>query len=466
MSVMAVGAWELILLMGMLSGGQGTDLLALVQPEEYFKARGLDMTVAKMAELAGKEPTDGKSQVAQLLALRALAEEPAEVKADKNFAAILRLVEQIAEGKTAQDSLGFSKEYAGRTLARLTGKEAPTIPMPKDSIRGEAFRYFPAAVSLLGAVDFRGGYAPSSKDDPIKALRDLLKKMAPAEVRSKIYDVADDIGNIRMERVAFGFVDAPPNQRGGSFFIRVTGKLDQKRLAAYLKAKQADVSLRNEKIGQENLLFLEAKGNPGLVFLGNTDLLLAAQPGVQGGPEALLAQALATGAGKEKNALDGSLKAALAKLDSKAAGTLLGSLPLEMRQGLGQALKMPMPTSLWTEMKHQARGLGIHLEASLDNADDAKAFKEVLTKGVALGKEMLAKIPPQAQIPASVVEAFSKALDSVQLDAQANQAKVNVVLPSEMSLGLPALMLVGMRTYSELGPVPPPQPQVQPAKKQ
>src|SRR5262249_32852903 len=92
-----------------LSGGASTDVVSWLLPEHYFKAHQIDVTAAKMVELAGKDPADAKTSIAQLLAIRWLGEHPGEVK---KAAAARDLLQQIAQGKKAQDPQGFAREAA------------------------------------------------------------------------------------------------------------------------------------------------------------------------------------------------------------------------------------------------------------------------------------------------------------------------------------------------------------------
>ena len=129
-----IGAMELLLLVLMSSAGQPTDLALVVSPRDYFQTQGVDTTFERMLELAAKDPVDGPTQFAQLLALRALGEDSAFKKA-ANYAAGRQVIEAIAAGKTGQDKLGFAKEYALRTLALLDDAQAPA---PSESASGMA----------------------------------------------------------------------------------------------------------------------------------------------------------------------------------------------------------------------------------------------------------------------------------------------------------------------------------------
>src|SRR5207249_863395 len=102
------------------SGGTGSDLVSFLPTETYFQSRRIPMNVENLEELARTEPKDGKAQILQLMALRALGEKPELL--GKDSAAVRLTIEKIAKGEIARDRLGFSEEYARRTLLALGSK--------------------------------------------------------------------------------------------------------------------------------------------------------------------------------------------------------------------------------------------------------------------------------------------------------------------------------------------------------
>src|SRR5262249_31006008 len=119
MSVSALGLFAFLVVSG---GNFPGDLVTLIDADMYFQARKVDVTAAQMVALAGKDPVDGKTQIAQLLALRWLGDHPNVVKADSKIRALL---EVVAQGKKAQDPQRFARDYAQRALSRVDGKPPP-----------------------------------------------------------------------------------------------------------------------------------------------------------------------------------------------------------------------------------------------------------------------------------------------------------------------------------------------------
>src|SRR5262245_65297475 len=122
--MMAFGPMEILILMAMGGGGQTADLASFLPADVYFQSRRIAISAESMIEIASKKPEDGKAQIAQLLALRALAEQPELMKNAKNSAEILVTLEKMAKGELAKDRLGFAEDYAARTLQAL-GKATP-----------------------------------------------------------------------------------------------------------------------------------------------------------------------------------------------------------------------------------------------------------------------------------------------------------------------------------------------------
>src|ERR1043165_213396 len=117
--MVAMGFAEILILVLVSGGMTNADLVALIPPQHYFEARQIELTIDKMAEFANKEPKDAKTQIMQLTALRSLADESAKLKKAPKYQVHRQMLEQIAQGKQAQDTLGFAKEFAARVLMKL-----------------------------------------------------------------------------------------------------------------------------------------------------------------------------------------------------------------------------------------------------------------------------------------------------------------------------------------------------------
>jgi hypothetical protein len=196
--MMAFGFME-ILVVALLAGGQTTtDLVTLIQPEHYFQARQIEVSLDKMVEVAGTDPVDPKAQIMQLTALRYLISESEDLKKSPKYAAHRQVLDQIAQGKKAQDSLGFAREYAGWVLAKLDGTKVTPAKAPK--LREDAIAWFPGDTTFAAAFDFRHVRKAGVPHDALKEIRRLI----PEREKKEMYEFIEKTGNVRVDRFAFG----------------------------------------------------------------------------------------------------------------------------------------------------------------------------------------------------------------------------------------------------------------------
>src|SRR5262245_31213657 len=235
-------AAPLSLLIVMLFGASGvsTDSVALLDAADYFKSRAIEVKVDKLLDVAGKDPTDGKTQVAQLLAIRWLGEHPDEAKKDRNTRALL---EQIAGGKKAQDPQGFAREYAQRALAQLDGKTHPPQKLPENSLL-DALSWFPERSSYFGAIDVRGAGEKSFDEAAVRKI--VSANMTPI-VREQVFKFVDKIGNVRLDRISFAHSPEPKAEGKAQIYIRISGKGDPQRVASIFKDLLKGAAVKQEK---------------------------------------------------------------------------------------------------------------------------------------------------------------------------------------------------------------------------
>src|SRR5262249_39745776 len=136
----------------LFSGGTSTnDLVSLLDAEEYLRAREVPTSIDSLKAVAGKAPTDGKSQVAQLLAIRLLGELKLGNVDEKQR--IIASLAEIAPGTKAQDSAGLAKPYALRAIKRLGGKATAEGRPAASPALATALAWFPKEVGFVGAYD-------------------------------------------------------------------------------------------------------------------------------------------------------------------------------------------------------------------------------------------------------------------------------------------------------------------------
>jgi hypothetical protein len=444
-----VASGGIFLLLVGLSGGAGmpSDLLSLIDPESYFRSRQVPVTVEKMLELAGKQPTDAKGRVARLLALRMLGEDPAEVKNEK--AAIVKALEPIANGKEGDDAHGFARAYARQTLRRLGVKADSGEPDAAHPKLIDGFTWFPEKVTFVA-----GGVQPRDKtgDRKPNALRDFLKKNMPAQAVEEMYKFAEAVGNVRIDRIAFGFAPDPKQQHQARIFVRITGAADHKALAAYLRKNlPSEATVKDDKGPGGELLALINMGKfaPAMALVGDTDFLLAAHEGPRGpgGEQAnhleVIDQILKVRAGGQANALKGPLADELKKIAPEAAGLLLGEVPLEVRQTLLLAGPVQaVPERIRAEVKRGSKGsLDISFSGTFGNANEAKSFADNMSMLTKQAIEALKKPPPAgADIPPKAFTLMRSTLEGLKMEPKGSAVTGGVHVSGELLELVPVMM--------------------------
>jgi len=282
---MAVSSFGVVsLLVALLSGG-AHDLLDFVSTDAYWKAKGVTVSVEQLvAELKTPDAADVSELVKNLgsgdfakrdAAARAiLARGPAAIPtlekfADdpdpevasrvKTMAQQLRLKSKAAdvrrlmairtlgemkkpEAVAALRALSGSKEmfvadYAARAVARIEGKATPARAVKAEALKSD-LAILPANCAMVGQLSFAGGSETFfSFDEAIKGVpaqpgenrQAMLERMT-----AHVIEVADQIGNVRVESVSFGLADVIGPQDGFAAFV-VRGQYDAPAVLTYLR---------------------------------------------------------------------------------------------------------------------------------------------------------------------------------------------------------------------------------------
>ena len=275
----------LIFLMS-LTGNTANDIVSNLPVQDYFQSRNIDVTIEKMMELAARDPVDAKTSLQQLLALRVLGEDPAKVKKAGNLAQNVKILEEIAAGKKAQDKLGFAKEYAGWALARITDKKMP-LPAAGKKLTESALDWFPEYTALVAAVDMAAGPA---KFGQTKELRELsskfVKQLAPKD-KAIFYGTVEEIGNVRIDRAALGYVPVGITRNDLGFY-RLSGKFDHQRLTQMLLRKLPPKIEKLKGPNNEPITIISSgKQGAAFAFIGDTDVLVGHRIGALGDDDSL-----------------------------------------------------------------------------------------------------------------------------------------------------------------------------------
>jgi hypothetical protein len=449
-----VGAFEEILLAGLiaLGGSPPPDLVSLVDDRDYFKARGVVVSLERMTELAGKGPADGRAPVAQLLALRWLGERPEEVRKSR---AAREVLEQVAAGKKGKDGQGFARDYALRALARLDGKVAPASTLPDSSLRGEALAWFPAEGRIIGGIDFRhpkAGAGPEG-DAPYRSLLAAL----PAQGRKEIYDFADAVGNFRLDRISFAVVPDADDRKTRQY-VRMTGLVSHKHLAAYFRKMGGRTKVEALEGGTGPPLTLIEPGSGGalMALVGDTDILLAGHMGPtlgedRAGLRRIMQEALLARAGKKASAVKGPLAARLASSPAQATALLLADLPERWRADMAHTGGpfRAVPRRLDLSAVRTARGLEVRLRAAAVTAAEARAFADSVAKLTASASDALSRGPLLPRMGAGTVEKVRAALAGVQVQAEGALLRGRAFVSPEVGRALATLLQAAVMPVPE-----------------
>jgi hypothetical protein len=454
------------LLLGLGGSGMPNDLLSLIDPEAYFRARQVPVTVAKMLDLAGKQPAGAKDEVAHLLAIRMLGEDPDQVQKEKED--IVKVLEAITTGKQGEGGHGFARAYARRTLERLGVKVAPSGKEGAEPKLIDALGWFPDKVTFVAAGRQAAGAAAEGKDNP---LRDFLKANVPAREMEEVYKFAEAVGNVRIDTFALGYAPDPKQQRKGRIYLRITGAANHQRLGEFLRKSIGNGAAREEKgpKGEPITLFSPPGAfGPAFALVGDTDFLIAGYEDNQANHAEVIEQILKIRAGTQPDALKGPLAGELKKISAEAIGLVLGDLPQEVRQGLmiGGPFQS-FPDRMQVEIKPGAKGsVDIHFQGKFGNANAAKAFADSVATLRKQGIEALKNpppLPPGAKIPPRVFELMRTALEGLKMDPKGDAVTGGMQISRELINLVPAMLGGYMTIRSTEVPMPQAVPKAIPA---
>jgi hypothetical protein len=411
-----VSSWLGTFMLLVSGGGNVTnDLVSLIDADTYFKSRRIEANAGGLAELARKDPANAKAQISQLLALRWLGEHPDAVKKDPQIRALLQ---NVAEGKTAQDPLGFARHYARRALAQVDGKPVRFPPVPENTLRTDALKWFPADVTFFGALDFRA--SPGFKGPELKSKPALLARVIPAEAVEEMFKFAEEVGNFEAERLAFGISPDPNQQSATRNYIRITGRGDHQRLAAFLQRNIRGAVVKDEQPAQGAPITLisSEKEPPAFALIGNTDLVVAGYGRSQSRHLEVVQDVLEVRAGRKASLVVGPLANELKTISSSASGLVMGEVPEDLRKDLTRA--SPFKAIPFRIVADLTRGedLVFRFRGAMASPAEAKAFTEAVAQVKKQAIEGLKQLPPPIKKKLQSVDLLTKIVEGVKMEAK------------------------------------------------
>ena len=470
---MILGGMEILMLLAM--GGGQTDALSYLDPVRYFESRKIPVTVEKMVELSGQDPTDGKKQVQQLFALRWLAKNADKVKADPKFAQIKAHVTDIAAGKKGRDLQGFSVDYAQRTLVAFGNKNAHSpATIPKDSVAKDALRWFPKDATLTGAFDLR--YENPAMRKFAKTFLDQMLAFGGAngDPMEKIYDFVEKLGNARMDRISFAYTEDPQNNENSRIYLRYTGKVNHRWLVKLVRESGGNMTIKEKRVfrGPKITLFYAERNAPALGLVGDDDLIMAGYQRDRDNKHAqIIEDVLAIRSGAKESVLNGPLAKMLGKTAPQASAVFAGHIPDSLRNELLGRPFQSLPKMVYAQQTIGKDNKGrLTVEAPMANAEQAKRFVgEVNT----LRQQAIAElkkpqnVPPFFPIGQDIFTKLADAMTSMKVNAKAAKVHISATLPAELNSPMTVLMpmtFLGARAVAQPVPPPPPPPPVKKEK--
>lgn len=417
------------LLLMVLSAGSvnANDWMMMVQPAEYFKSRRIEPTLDRMIDFAIADIKTPKAQIRQLAALMHLQNESERFKSAKNYESNRMAIEEVAAGQRGADPAGFGQEYAQRLLDKLDGKKI--APPKHQPLRLDALDWFPADTRLALAFDMR-----NLQDISGHARKEILATLSEY-YRLHLYDQLESMGNVRVDRTAFGIVDGGKAEQQKTF-IRISGKGNQAWIADALNERAGDgleVKTSKASDGTPIMTLTSPLSGAACVLIGNTDMVVVSYEQFERRHDELVEEVLAVRAKKKPHAAAGALKDRLAKVPDKAIGFLVGDLPASMKEELGKLVE-PMPANFSVYAERTEQGIELKLEAALKDGVETGKFTEkvgALRKEGIDGLQKAMKAPPPGGIHVPYPSLLTL-VESVQVEKKGTTAHVRGFMSNQL----------------------------------
>jgi hypothetical protein len=425
---------ELMVVFACVASGTPTDLLSLIEPADYFASRRLELGARNLLELASGNPSDAKGEVRQLLATRWLGEN--KDRLGEHQEAVHQALARLARGPD-----GIAADYARIALARIDGKPLPVPPAaPKDGLR-EALEWFPKDVSLAVVLDARAPPAerPAGPDPELlrrfQGALALFLKMMPGEGREELYRIAEGVGNLRLDRLAIGMALDPEASGNGRYFVRGTGRMDHKRVAAYFREAFGRDSGFAEKKGLRGEIvttFAPRDTPPALALIGDSDFLLAWYTNNSIGCAKLLEELLVVRDGGRPSLLAGPLGKTLRDISPRARGLVRGEVPREMIAAIARSPIGVAPEQMSLDLLSPGPAyadLDLRFRGTFANEADARQFARGLRTEVKQVGEALKDLSSPAQLAG--IASLRKELERIEVESDGSVATVKVPVAAE-----------------------------------
>ncbi len=390
---------EIVLLLFFLGGEN--DFVSALDPADYFKSRKIKTTTAQLVELVTAEPKTAKAQIQQLLALRMLADKANDIRKGESYKTVYKAVEAVAKGQKAQDLQGFARTYAQKTYQALGAKvKIEPSKRPTESVRKDAFKWFPKNATFIGSVDTRGISADN------KVAQEFVQKhffsAIPQQGKDYFYQQLEKLGNVRIDRLSFAWVEDTTGGRNGKIFMRFTGKANHDWFVEVMKEqRQFTLEKSKRRFRGRKISLFSGRWGPNLGVVGDSDLIFAGYERGQNGVE-VVKECLKIRSSKAPNVLAGPLGKKLAKISEKTSALMAGTPPLEFQREIGRGLLAiqvrNFPNQFVMELSVEKKGYAVKTTGEFGTAQAAKNFVEDANNAVKIsiaGLQQVKNNPPR-----------------------------------------------------------------------
>jgi hypothetical protein len=288
-----------LILMMLLGGGSGTDLLDLVPSDAYWKAKDVDFTAASiMLELNSIKPDDTSKATAvrRLMAIRTLGEL-------KSPDAVSSLKQQLDSKET------FVADYAQRAIDNIEGTATtqPSSGVPPDRMKQDLYM-LPEHCGSVGQVrllpgkmfDMKKLLVTAATSQPGDAGDQPQPDTGKAEMTAGLITLAELTGNIRVDGITLAVSDDVGEQKG-FIVMYIRGKWDADAVKAAIQTEFNQTTTAGE------VEFMKPPGNGqgiGCAVVSDEFFVLATGPNAGSVPFEDIGAAIKSGKGKFEDSTD------------------------------------------------------------------------------------------------------------------------------------------------------------------
>ncbi len=287
-----------LILMMLLGGGSGTDLLDLVPSDAYWKAKDVDFTAAAiMLELNSIKPDDTSKAMAvrRLMAIRSLGE-------FKSPDAVNSLKAQLDSKEM------FVADYAQRAIDTFEGTATtqPSSGVPPDRMKQDLYM-LPEHCGFVGQLRMLPGkmfdikqLVAAATPQPNNGGDPQQPDAAKAEMTAGLITMAELTGNIRVEGLTLAVSDEIGQQKG-FVVMYIRGKWDADAVKAAMQTEF------NQTMTAGEVEFMKPPGNGqgiGCAVVSDEFFVFATGPNAGSVPLEDIGVAIKSGKGKFENSTD------------------------------------------------------------------------------------------------------------------------------------------------------------------